>query len=94
VGLPGTRLCSGTETAAGELGLLRLAPFLGLHLGCGESGAGVGSGRRRGRHSAVAGGGAREVVACKLGRVAASRRGAVAGRDMREEQQSWREEEE
>jgi hypothetical protein len=42
----------------------------------------------------VAGGGAREVVACKLGRVAASRRGAVAGRDMREEQQSWREEEE
>jgi hypothetical protein len=41
--------------------------------------------RRRGCHSAVAGGGAGEVVAYKLGKVAASRRGAVAGQDMREE---------
>jgi hypothetical protein len=45
VGLPGPHLCSGTRTAASELGLLHLAPFLGLHLGCGESGAGVGFGR-------------------------------------------------
>jgi hypothetical protein len=96
VGLPGPRLCSGTGTAASELGLLRLAPFLGFHLGCGDSGAGVGSGRRRGRHSAVAGGAAGEAIPCELGRAAASRRGAVGGRDVREEQQAppWCEEEE
>jgi hypothetical protein len=41
VGLPGPCLYSGTGTAASEFGLLCLAPFLGLHLGCGESGAGV-----------------------------------------------------